>query len=187
MSVLSIGNAELARQIYRLDSKFWDNQTVTRKAGFKHIGSGGTREVYRGPDGVAYKVGDEECNLREAKASRQFRKSVRLAKMDIVVPRARTYRVDGGYFVCAMEYVPPGRKLVQCESYTGHYASLNEDKNYDPTKCDCKPRGRECFGKVMKFMDDFGIDDMFSGNVIYSGKKFHIIDLGYQGYDYDTE
>lgn len=172
------GNLELAKQAYEIDAKHWNKKLSVRKTQFRHIGSGGTREAYLGPDGYVYKVGDEECNLREAKASRQLRNNRRLGNLGVVVPRARTYRVDGGYWVCAMDYVPTSGQLVECNSYDG--------EDWFEANCNCGKRGkpRVCFGKVMKFLDDFGIEDMFSGNIIYStDNRFHLIDLGFQGAD----
>lgn len=174
------GSAALAKQAYEISN----NKTYYAPppdSGFTHIGAGGTRVVYKGPDGVAYKVGDPDCNLREARASRALRGNRKLANLGIHIPRARTYRVGGDYFVCAMDYIPSAAQ-VACQSYYDY----DDDGKWRGDKCNCGVRGKKrlCFGKVLHYLDKFGIEDMFSGNIIYStDNRFYVIDLGFQGWE----
>lgn len=176
------GNAALAKEIYKIDGNNWNRPRVPRKSGFKMIGSGGSRNVYLGPDGVAYKVGDEDCNLREAAASRQLRGNRKLANLGIHVPRARTYRVAGGYFVCAMDYIKP-KFAVECDSFY----DPDDNEQWRPDKCNCGRHKEKhpCFGQIMLNAQNLGIEDMFGGNIIYStDRRFYLIDLGYQGFEF---
>lgn len=177
------GSAELAKKIFRAQAHDHIGHRGATEAGFKFLSSGGTREVYLGPDGVVYKVGDPECNLREAKATRRLRGNRKLLSYNIHIPRARTYRVDGDYHVVAMDYIKSVTQ-VKCKSYDDY--EYKTDWYEDACNCGGKGGVHVCFGKLHHFMDNFGIDDMFRGNIHYApDNRFYIIDLGYQDHDYD--
>ena len=139
--------------------------------GFRHIGSGGTRSAYLGPDGVVYKVGDSWCNQNEANSSQWLRRRKSLKDQEIHIAETRAiYLPDEKEVVNAQQYVEALGPKVYCRSIYNR-------------KCNCRKFGtpRICFGLVYEILEDHGIEDMYYGNIIYAiDKKFYIIDLGFQ-------
>ncbi len=169
---MTIGNLEDARKIYY----FHESHNYKVPPGWSEIGSGGTRTAYLSPDNVVYKVGSSYINVREAKASRKFRAQKHWESHDIVIPRARAWRIAGEreveygrnhvVYVLAMEYVEP-QDMAYCKAQYGE-------------TCTCRKFGtpRVCVAKAFEYMRQRGVYDMFEDNCFIQDNKFYPIDLG---------
>lgn len=167
---MTIGNATDAQFIFNAMCR------GGRRApkGWKHVGSGGTRSCFLSPDGVVYKIEGlhSNSNEREVKAAVRYRKNKQLAEQDVFIPETTGWNVKDGSLtatVVAMEYIDDGGVTVQCN------AEYGDD-------CNCRKWGtpRVCYGWLLNYISDVGLEDMFWGNV-KAGKdgKFYVIDLGY--------
>lgn len=169
---MTVGNSVDAKFIYNFHMFDEEAQYGCDVApeGWRYLGAGCTRTAYLSPGGVVYKVGESHTNLREAEASRKFRKRKSLADQLVFVPKARNWAVmDEDSFerqyVIAMEYID-GKHTVCRASYAS---------------CNCRTFGAPymCYSLLMDWLFEQGLHDMFSGNVLHTAdNKFYIIDLG---------
>lgn len=148
-----------------------------RPKGWKTIGEGCSRTVVRAPDGVVYKIGMRggKHNIAELQAFKRYRRWKSLKDKNIYVPPMTGYKVkslNGWEQVNAMPFIDSHKKMT-CAVELWPF-----DKD-----CNCHPERRPdrmCYGSLMEWMSDRGIQDMWSGNIHHSSDgRYYIIDLGH--------
>lgn len=160
---MNYGSHANAKQIL----EYYKGKNRLIPSGWEFLGQGSTRNAYRGPDGIVYKLAhdsDNDWNEIEAEQARRFRGRKELTRLETVIPPTRLWWV-GDDNVLAMGYAE-GIRLA-CAS------RIDEP-------CDCRYWGerRICCQLLYDKLDAMGIPDMFYENVIYDGRVWNIIDLG---------
>lgn len=139
--------------------------------GWKFIGSGGSREVYLGPDNAVYKVPYAPFwSEMEFDWARRLRGRRELVTWDIKIPPVTMYKVNDT-IVNKMPYLPSDF-TVACDSC--------DASGFTGEPCNCRSFGtpRPCFGRVQNVLQELGMTDIWHGNLSYHAGYVWVIDLG---------